>query len=86
MFPIGKNGYSEPKKLAISKKKKSVFQEKIEKNANNSKELWKAPESIGMISGTVVLYSNVTGSPLHFSVALTNTISYIMIILKQLEA
>ena len=27
---------------AISKKKKSYFLEKIEKNANNSKELWKA--------------------------------------------
>ena len=29
---------------AICKKKKSYFQEKIEKNANISKELWKAHE------------------------------------------
>ena len=38
---------------AISKKKKSFFQEKIEKNANNSKELWKALKSLGMKSGKV---------------------------------
>ena len=38
---------------AISKKKISFFQEKIEKNANNSKELWKALQSIGMKSGKV---------------------------------
>ena len=30
---------------AISKKKKSYFQEKIEKNASKSKELWKAFKS-----------------------------------------
>ena len=30
---------------AICKKKKSSFQEKIEKNANSSKELWKALKS-----------------------------------------
>ena len=39
---------------AISKKKKSYFQEKIEKNANNSKELWKAlRKTIEMKSGKV---------------------------------
>ena len=38
---------------AIPKKKKSYFQEKIEKNANNSKELWKATKSLGMKSGIV---------------------------------
>ena len=38
---------------AISKKKKSFFQEKIEKNANNSKELWKAFKSLGIKSGKV---------------------------------
>ena len=38
----------------ISKKKKSFFQqEKIEKNANNSKELWRALKSIVMKSGKV---------------------------------
>ena len=37
----------------ISKKKKSFFQEKIEKDANNSKELWKALKSIRMKSGKV---------------------------------
>ena len=37
----------------IPKKKKSYFQEKIEKNANNSKELWKAFKSLGMKSGIV---------------------------------
>ena len=39
----------------ISKKKKSCFQEKLEKNANNSKELWKALKSLGMKSGRVYL-------------------------------
>ena len=38
---------------AISKKKKSFFQEKIEKNANNSKELWKALKSSGTKLGKV---------------------------------
>ena len=38
---------------ATSLKKKSYFQEKIEKNPNNSKELWKAPKSLGMKSGKV---------------------------------
>ena len=39
---------------AISKKKKSFFfQEKIEENANNSKEVWKALKSLGMKSGKV---------------------------------
>ena len=38
---------------AISKKKKSFFQEKIEKNANNSKELWKTLKSLGMKSSKV---------------------------------
>ena len=38
---------------ATSKKKKSVFQEKIEKNANNSKELWKALKSLEMKSGKI---------------------------------
>ena len=37
----------------ISKRKKSFFQEKIEKNANNSKELWKALKSFGMKSDKV---------------------------------
>ena len=32
----------------ISKKKKSLFQEKNEKNANHSKELWKALKSLGI--------------------------------------
>ena len=38
---------------AISEKKKYYFQEKIEKNAYNSKELWKALKSLGMKSGKV---------------------------------
>ena len=38
---------------AICKKKKSFFQEKIGKNADNSMELWKALGSLGMKSGTV---------------------------------
>ena len=38
---------------AISRKKKSYFQEKIEKNANNTKELWKALRSLGQKSGKV---------------------------------
>ena len=39
---------------AIPKKKKSFFQKKkSEKNANNSKELWKALKSLGMKSGKV---------------------------------
>ena len=38
---------------AISKKKKSFFQRKIEKNANNSKELRKALKSSRMKSGKV---------------------------------
>ena len=38
---------------AISKKKKSYFQEKIEKNANNSKELCKAFKSLGMKSDKI---------------------------------
>ena len=38
---------------AISKKKKSYFQEKIEKNANNSKEVRKALKSLGMKSDKV---------------------------------
>ena len=40
---------------AISKKNKSFFffQEKIKKNANNSKEPWKALKSLGMKSGKV---------------------------------
>ena len=33
---------------SISKKKKSYFQEKIEKNDNNSKELWNGLKSLGM--------------------------------------
>ena len=36
--------------IYFSKKKKSFFQEKIEKNANSSKELWKALKSLGMKS------------------------------------
>ena len=35
---------------AISKKKKSYFQKKIEKNANNSKKLWKALKSSGKVN------------------------------------
>ena len=38
---------------AISKKKKSFFQEKIEKKANNSKKLWKAFKSLRIKSGKV---------------------------------
>ena len=38
---------------AISKKKKYFFSRKIEKNANNSNELWKALKSLGMKSGKV---------------------------------
>ena len=38
---------------AISKNKKSFFQEKIEKNANNSKEVRNALKSLGMKSGKV---------------------------------
>ena len=37
----------------ISKKKKTYFKEKIEINANNSKELLKALKSLGMESGKV---------------------------------
>ena len=37
----------------ISKKNKSLFQKKIEKNANNSKKLWKALKSLGIKSGKV---------------------------------
>ena len=37
----------------ISKKKKSFFQEKNEKNANHSKELWKAFKSLGIKWGKV---------------------------------
>ena len=40
-------------KKAISKKKKFFFQEKIEKNANNSKELWEALKSLVTKSGIV---------------------------------
>ena len=39
-FLIGKNGSSESK--SKKKKRKPSFQEKIEKNANNSKKVWKA--------------------------------------------
>ena len=38
---------------AISKKKVFFFQEKIEKNVSNFKELWKALKSLGMKSGKV---------------------------------
>ena len=38
---------------ATSEKKKSFFQERIEKNANNSKELWKALKFSGIKSGKV---------------------------------
>ena len=38
---------------AISKKKKSFFQEKVEKNANNSKDLWKAFKFLGIKSSKV---------------------------------
>ena len=38
---------------AISKKKKPNFQEKIEKNANNSKKLWQALKFLGMKPGKV---------------------------------
>ena len=38
---------------AISMKKKSYFQEKIDKNANNSNKLWKAFKSFRMKSGKV---------------------------------
>ena len=38
---------------AIFKKKKSFFQEKVEKNANNSKKLSKALKSLGIKSGKV---------------------------------
>ena len=38
---------------AISKKRNLFFQEKIKKNANNSKELWKAFKSLGIKSGKV---------------------------------
>ena len=37
--------------LAISKKKKAYFQEKFEKNANDSKELLKIYKSPGIKSG-----------------------------------
>ena len=37
----------------ISKKKKCFFQEKIKKNPNNSKELWKALKSLEIKSGKV---------------------------------
>ena len=47
-FPIGKNGSSES---YILEKEIFLFQEKIENNANNSKELWKALKSMGMKSG-----------------------------------
>ena len=36
---------------AMSKKKESYFQEKIEKNANDSKEIWKVLKSLGIKSG-----------------------------------
>ena len=48
-FLIGKNGFQK----SISKKKKSFFQEKFEKNADNSKELWKALKSLGTKSDKV---------------------------------
>ena len=38
---------------AISKKMKPYFQEKIKKNANNSKELWQPLKPLGMKSGKV---------------------------------
>ena len=38
---------------ALSRKKNSYFQEKIEKNANNSKELWKALKFLETESGKV---------------------------------
>ena len=47
-FPIGKNGSSES---YILEKEIFLFQEKIENNANNSQELWKALKSMGMKSG-----------------------------------
>ena len=40
-------------KKAISRKNKSFFQEKIEKNANNLKELWRALKSLGMKSDKI---------------------------------
>ena len=38
---------------ALSKKKKYYFQEKIEENANDSKELWKVLKSLGIKLGNV---------------------------------
>ena len=46
---LSKNGSPE----SISKKKKFYFQEKSEKNANNSMELWKALKFLGMKWGKV---------------------------------
>ena len=40
-------------KKAISRENKSFFQEKIEKNANNLKELWRALKSLGMKSDKI---------------------------------
>ena len=50
-FLIGKNGCSSHHSYITEKE--IYFQEKIEKNPNNSKELWKAPKSLGMKSGKV---------------------------------
>ena len=41
-FRLAKMAFQKP----LSKKEKSYFQEKIEKNANNSKELWKSLKSL----------------------------------------
>ena len=48
---ISKNKKSLQK--AISKNKKSYFQDKIEKNANNSKQLWKVLKSLEIKSGKI---------------------------------
>ena len=54
---IAKNLVSEEQKIAlqkaISKKRKFFFQEKIEKNAKYSKELWRALKSLETKSGKV---------------------------------
>ena len=36
---------------AMLKKNESYFQEKVEKNANDFKEIWKALKSLGIRSG-----------------------------------
>ena len=40
-------------KNIIEKSKKSLFQDKLKENSNNSKELWKTLKSLGMNSKSV---------------------------------